>query len=138
MSTQAIAAAVAAKTAAVTGMRGASANTINALPASPWAVVGNHRGTFEAGAFEEMTYTFTMHTFVERTGDDDQTQATVNDLLDAIIAAFRSGITLGTTVAQTRITAWNTDLYQETATAKYQVLETTLEILVKSGRTYTA
>jgi hypothetical protein len=54
----------------------------------------------------------------------------VNDLVDAFVTAYRNGLTLGGTVTEARITAWNTDLYAEVGSALYQVVEFTLLVVV--------
>ncbi len=138
MNTQAVAAGIAARVATITTVRGASATPSDAVPASPWAVVGNHHGTLEAGSFERVTYIFPLRIYVERTADDARTGAIVNGLVDELVAAFRSGITLGAVVAQTRVTDWDTGTYVETDEAAYQCLDANIEVLVASGQSYTA
>jgi hypothetical protein len=130
--------AVVAKAATITGMRGTSAKMPDSIGATPWTVVGPHSGELSPGSWEKYVYSFPLYCYLERTADDARTQAILNDLLDAFIIAYRSGISLGGTVAQTLVRSWNTDRYTEISTSKFQILELTVETTVVGGQTYTA
>ena len=130
MNTNALATAVAAKAVSITGMRGTSAVVPDTIPASPWLIVGSHSATYEAGNMDRIRYTFPLRCYVERTADAGRTETTINDLVDAFVTAYRNGLTYGGTVAEGRITGWNTDLYADVGESKYQVVEFTLFVLV--------
>jgi hypothetical protein len=130
MNTNAVCTAVAAKAAGIAGMRGTSALLPDTIPSSPWLIVGSHAAAYDAGPMDHIHYTFPLRCYVERAPDSARTQATVNDLVDAFVTAYRNGLTLGGTVTEARITAWNTDLYAEVGSALYQVVEFTLLVVV--------
>jgi len=137
MNTNALATAVALKGAGIAGLRGYSAVVPDTIPASPWLIVGSHAATYEAGNMDKVRYTFPLRCYVERTSDSARTQTTINTLVDGFVTAYRNGLTYGGTVAEGRITNWNTDLYAEVGNASYQVVEFTLFVLVldTSGHT---
>lgn len=139
MNTNAVAVAVAAKAAGVAGIRGTSPRPPDKIPSSPWAIVGSHQAVNSGGNIGQRSirYTFPVRVYVERTSDADRVAATINDLVDAFVVAYEAGITLGGTVTQAQITAWNTDLYAEVADAEYQVIEFTLTVLVQEASGYT-
>lgn len=130
MNTNALCTAVAAKASTVTALRGYSAVVPDTIPSSPWLIVGSHSATYEAGNMDKIRYTFPLRVYVERAADSARTQVVVNDLVDAMVTAYRNGLTYGGTVAEARVTAWNTDLYVEVGGALYQVVEFTLFALV--------
>jgi len=132
VNTNALAVAVAAKAAGISGMRGASPLLPDTIPASPWSIVGAHSATFEMDSANRsrVRYTFPIRCYVERTNDAARTASLVNDLVDAFVLAYSTGLTYGATVAEGRITGWNTDLFAEVGSALYQVIELTLFVLV--------
>jgi hypothetical protein len=130
MNTAALSTAIAAKASTIVGLRGYSGALPETLPASPWLIVGSHRATYEAGNMDKIRYTFPLRCYVERTADAARTQTTINGMVDAFVTAYRNGLTYGSTVAEGRITGWNTDLYTEVGEASYQVVEFTLTVLV--------
>lgn len=130
MNTNALATAIAAKAAAIAGMRGTSAVTPETIPATPWTVVGPHSAAYEAGPMDKVRYTFPLRCYVQRTSSAERVQVTANDLVDAFVTAFRNGLTYGGTVAEGRITSWDTDLYATVGEAEYQVIEFSLFVLV--------
>jgi hypothetical protein len=139
MTTQAIAEAVITRAASVSGVRGSSVGFPELLPPSPFVICGNHKAVMDvSGAFEVIVYTFPVQFFVERLGDDSETLSTLHDLIDGAIAAFRTGVTLSGTVAQTKIVRWNTDLYSEVGGSAFQHVEIFVEVRVASGHAYTA
>ena len=79
---------------------------------------------------DKIRYTFPIRCYVERTADAGRESATINGLVDAFVTAYRNGLTYGGTVAEGRITAWNTDLYAEVGQSRYRVVEFTLFVLV--------
>lgn len=137
MNTNALCAAVAVKAAAAAGIRGASALLPDTIPGSPWAVVGPHRATYSAGNMDRIDYTFPIGVYVERTADDARAEAIINNLVDAFVTAFRNGLTYGGTVAEGRITGWDTNLYAEVGGVRYWVVEFSLAVTVldMSGHT---
>lgn len=137
MNTNALAAAVAAKAATITGMRGTSATIPDTIPATPWTIVGDHAGTIDAGNMDKIRYTFPIRCYVERTADAGRESATINGLVDAFVTAYRNGLTYSGTVAEGRITAWNTDLYAEVGQGRYRVVEFTLFVLVLDASGHT-
>ncbi len=128
MNTNALATAIVAKAAGITAMRGASDTVPDTIPASPWTVLGSNAGTIEGGY--RINYTFPLRCYVERTADAGRVAHTVNDLVDAFVAAYRDGLTLSGTVAESRITAWNSDLYAEVGKSEYQVIEFSLLVVL--------
>ena len=130
MNTNALATAIAAKAAGIATMRGTSATVPDTIPATPWAVVGPHSATFEAGPMAKVRYTFPIRCYVQRSSSAQRVQVAANDLVDAFVVAFRDGLTYGGTVAEGRITSWDTDLYTEIGEASYQVIEFSLFVLV--------
>ena len=141
MSTQAVAAdiaGIAAIAATVTGVVGTSANVPETIPATPWAIVGNHHATFAAGANERIDYTFPVRFYVERVASDAQTSTVINGLIDAMMVAFRTGMTLGGIVDGLYITDWNSDLYAEVGGSRYQVLEANVHVIGRGAGDYTA
>lgn len=137
MNTNALATAVAAKAATVTALRGYSAVVPDTIPASPWLIVGSHSAAYEAGPMDRIRYTFPLRVYVERTADAGRTQTIVNGLVDDMVTAYRNGLTYGGTVAEGRITGWNTDLYAEVGDGFYQVVEFTLFVLVLDTSAHT-
>lgn len=137
MNTNALATAIAAKASTISALRGRSAVVPDTIPASPWLVVGSHSATYEAGNMDRIRYTFPLRVYVERQADAGRTEVIVNDLVDAFVTAYRNGLTYGATVAEGRITAWDTNLYAEVGQATYQVIELSLFVLVTdtSGHT---
>lgn len=137
MDTNALATAIAAKAATIATLRGQSAVIPDTIPASPWLIVGSHSATYEAGNMDRVRYTFPLRCYVERTADAGRTQTTVNGLVDAFVTAYRNGLTYGGTIAEGKITGWNTDLYAEVGDGFYQVIEFTFAVLVTdtSGHT---
>lgn len=136
MNTNALATAVAAKAAGITGLRGYSAAVPDTIPASPWLIVGSHSATTELSG-TVTTFTFPLRCYVERTSDSARTQVIVNDLVDDFVAAYWDGLTYGGTIAVGRITGWNTDLYAEVGQADYQVVEFTFTALVRDTTVHT-
>jgi hypothetical protein len=130
MNTNALATAIAAKAAAIATMRGTSATVPDTIPATPWAVVGPHSATYDAGPMDKIRYTFPIRCYVQRTSSAERVQVAANDLVDAFVAAYRNGLTYGGTVAVGRIQSWDTDLYAEIGEAAYQVIEFSLFVLV--------
>ena len=136
MNTNALATAVAAKAAGITAIRGSSAVVPDTIPASPWLIVGSHAASAELGGWK-ITYTFPLRCYVERAADSARTGVIVNDLVDDFVAAYWNGLTYGGTVAEGRITSWNTDLYTEVGEAFYQVIEFTLQVVVVDTTVHT-
>jgi hypothetical protein len=135
MNTNTLAAAVVAKAAGIAGMRGTSPTAPDTIPASPWTIVGAHQAVMD-GITTHIT--FPLRVYVERVTDDARTQAVVNDLVDAMVAAYWDGITIGGTVAQARIVAWNTDLWNpDIGGVAYQVPEFTLVVTILNFNPHT-
>jgi len=130
MNTNALATAIAAKAVGIAGMRGSSAVVPETIAATPWVIVGSHSATYEAGNMDRIRYTFPLRCYVERTADSGRTETIINDLVDAFVTAYRNGLTYGGTVAEGRITGWNTDLYASIGDSLYQVIEFSLFVLV--------
>ncbi len=142
MNTNTLAAAVVAVVAGVTTsggvtMVGVSPEHLEALPGSPYTLNRPHSGGLDQGSWEEATYNFPMTTFVERRDTDARTQMLVNDLLDAIVAAFRSATYLGQAATVCAVTAWDSDNFSKVGGAEYQLLNFTVSVKVFSGQTYT-
>lgn len=136
MSTNDIASDLAAQCTNI--VRAVSPVPVDGIGPSPFAMVADHEGTIEPGNWERIDYLFPVNVYVERTADDARTAETLNDLLDALIAAFRTGIKLAGTVSQALLIGWKTDAYTETETARYKVLQLTVRVTVAQGRAYTA
>jgi hypothetical protein len=142
MNTNTLSAAVVAVVAGVTtaggvAMVGVSPEHLETLPGSPYTLTGPHQGEMLQGSWEEVTYHFPMTTFVERRDTDARMQMLINDLLDAIIAAFRSATYLGQSATVCSVTGWDSDLFSSLGGSDYQLLRFTVAVQVFSGQSYT-
>lgn len=92
----AIAAALAAKAAAIAGVRGATHKVPDALPYTPFVVVfPPTRGSLtELLSQDLMTLTFPVFLYLAKPADTGRTLATVYTYVDAFYAAWRTGRTL--------------------------------------------
>ena len=136
-----IAAALATKVSGIAGMRGCSPALPDTFPAFPWGVVGTVELDHQPGAMEVGTRTFTVLLLVGRVADDARTHLAVRDLLDAAIAALRSGISLslsGSGVAQALLTrATDAETYT-VGEMDYRAVTLTIEVSTFRPSTYTA
>lgn len=136
-----IAAAVAAKVGAVSGMRGCSPRDPDTLPATPWAVLGLPKVTVSAGSWERIDLAFPLRVYAARVSDDPRVTAGVYDQFDLLLDALRTGISYGLSgsgVAQGLLDDVDFDRFWEIGGETYQGFEGTLTVTVAAGRTYTA
>lgn len=132
-----LATAVKTKMASVTGIRSTYARLPDSIAAAPAAILGSPRIDVEAGSFERITYTFPLRLYVERTADDDRTAQTLYDLVDATVAAFRTGNFLdGTSTGPALVVNIDTNGYDTVAGADYFVAECELAVYQHSPQTY--
>lgn len=125
--------------AAISGVRGASSVPPDTIPGTPYCVVGAPKGKLTPGSWEIIEYTFPVDYLIARTSSEDRDQKTINDALDAVIAAFRSGITLSGAVDYALIDTFDTEkFYKGPGNEDYQSIQFTVQVLVATGETYTA
>lgn len=136
-----IATAIAATVAGASGMRGCSSSVLDTIPGTPYGALGLPRVSVDAGAWERITYVWPLHILVARVADGPRTATATFDLLDAIIVAFRTGISGGLSasgVIETLIETGEIDRFYEVGGEEYQALDLVLTTTVGRPTTYTA
>ena len=138
MDVNAIANYIATKAGGISGIRGASGQSVDTIPAAPYVVVGAvHQGSIIPGSWERTRMDFPVRLFIARTADAARTDSTVNSFVNAFIAEFRTQGTESGAVASTVITYFSTD-YEETVGGEdYDGIEFTVEVVVNSAVGYT-
>ncbi len=132
-------AAIIAKAATVSGVRGTYARLPETIPMAPAVVLGQMTWTTIPGNRERTDYTFELSLFVERLRSDDQTIAKADDLIELIQIAYASGITLaqiGTTQCTIRGGAAN--IWPTIGKAEYLQVKFLLHLESSLTRGYTA
>lgn len=137
--TNQIAVALAAIGGSVAGVNGSSPVPVDTIPSTPYFLVGPPKWTQVGGSWEVREYHYLCRLLIARLSTEDRDQTAINDLLDLVDAAFRSGITLGgaLTVASTLILSANTDKFYAVGTQEYQSIDMDVQVIVMSGQTYT-
>jgi hypothetical protein len=135
--TNQIASAVAAIAAGVAGVAGASPVPVDSVPNTPFVYLGPPKWTQVGGSWETREYRFPMHYLIVRVGSEDRDQTAINDALDLMDAAFRSGITLGGIATSTLLLAADTDKFYDIGSASYQSIDFDVQVIVMSAQTYT-
>ena len=136
--TNQIAAALAVEAAAISGVTGASATPVNSIPDTPYVYIGPPRVQQVPGSWESRIYTFPMHYLVARvSGDEAADQAVINDALDAVLNAWRTGVTLGG-LGIAEIVAADGDKFYTVATQEYQSVDFDVRVSVYGAGGYTA
>lgn len=134
-----IAGFIANKAAGISGVRGASPNSIDTIPGTPWAYVGAvHQGSIIPGSWERTRMDYPLRLLIARTADAARNDQTVNSFVASFIAAFRSQGTESATVASTVITYFSTDYSETVGGEDYDGIEFTVEVVVNSAVGYTA
>ena len=134
-----VAQAIANRAAGISGMFAASAFPVDAIPDTPYTVVGPHTGTLPVpGSWEQRILYFPVRCYVSRTAGSTYDQQSINAMVDAFISAFRSGITDSAGVTQIIIQSWNTGLFEVVANEEYQVIDFTFRVDIFQSATYTA
>ena len=136
-----IAAAVATKVGAVSGIRGSSPRDPDTIPVTPWAVVALPRITISAGSWETMDIEFPLRMYAARVSDGARVTQVAYDTFDDVMAALRTGIQYGLSVqgvAQGLLDDVEFDKFWEVGGEIYQGWEGTLTVTVAAGRTWTA
>jgi len=136
-----IATAIAATVAGASGMRGCAPTDPDTIPGTPYGAVGLPKVHVESGAWERITYTWPIRLFVARVADGPRTVVSVYDLIDAIIVAFRTGISGGLSasgVLQTLIETGDADRFYDVGGETYQAFDMVVTTTVGRSTTYTA
>ena len=106
----AIADAVAAKFAGITGIRGASAEVPDAIGFTPYVVVFPPNGTLSRPLSQDVVETdFPCHLYLDRPGDTGRTLQKVYPYIQSVVTAWRTGITLGAIVTESFVESWEVD-----------------------------
>jgi hypothetical protein len=133
-----VAQGLAADAAAVAGIQGASATPVDALPATPFVVIGPPRGSMVGGSWERLFLIYPMHLFFIRAASADRDQVAINDFCDLFITGFRTGITLGVAgVVEALIASWDTNKEQDVNGDTYQLIEFVVSVEVDRPASYT-
>lgn len=135
--TNSLAAALAAECQAITGVATASAYPVDSIPTTPFMYVGPPKLTQVPGTWEERVYTFPLHYMVARV-TEAQDQQTVNDALDLVLDAFRTGITAGGLAVSVLITAADTDRFYTLNGTDYQSIDFEVFVQVMQAGGYTS
>ena len=126
--------ALAAEVASIAGIATAS-TPVDSIPETPFLYVGDNKGNLIGGSWEEKHYVFQLHCAITRVTEDRDQQA-INDLLDQIIAAFRTGIYLGG-LGIAQLLTWDTAKFFTLGETDYQSIDFDCEVFVYSAQTYT-
>lgn len=135
--TNQLATALAAWGAGISGVVGASATPVSTIPGTPYITVNAPRVTITGGSWETVEYDFPFWYLLERTADEAVQQVQVNDALDLIVAAFRSGISLGGLAVSAEGHTADTDKFAKLGATEYQVIEFHVTVTVMQPETYT-
>lgn len=130
-----LATALEAEISGITSIAAHSSTPVDAIPQTPFLYVGPPKGTILGGSWEEREYHFPMRCAIGRT-TEDRDQIVVNDLLDLIVAAFRTGISLGALAASALVLTFDTDTFFTLGAADYQAILFEVQVIVMSGQTY--
>jgi hypothetical protein len=136
-----IATAIAATVAGASGMRGCASADLDTIPGTPYGAVGLPKVRVDQGAWERVTYTWPVRLFVARVSDGPRTTVAVYDLIDAVVVAFRTGISGGLSasgVLETLIETGDADKFYDVGGETYQALDMTVTTTVGRSTTYTA
>ena len=134
-----VAQAIATTAAGISGMFGTSAFPVDAIPDTPFTVVGPHTGTLPApGSWEQRILYFPVRVYLTRWSKSEDVQTAANAMVDSFISAFRLGITHVAGVTQIIIQSWNTGLYEVVGQETYQVVDFTIRVDIYQSATYTA
>lgn len=126
-------------TASISTMRYSSPAPLTNVPPAPVTIIGPPSGRLTPGSWEIMEVRFPMRIYTAKLRNSTQTQHDVNEWVDAFIATFRTGITLGLAgVMQAVIESWNTDAFYEVQGEPYQAVDFVVAVVVAQGETYTA
>lgn len=129
---------IAANAAAVNGIRSASAESLDTVGPTPSLTVGPTTGRITAANYEVITITYPARLYLARTRRESWSQRQIANLLDLLRIANRSDITLGGTVTQCLLTAWDADRWVTIDGAEYQVVDLTYTVDVHAAVAYTA
>jgi hypothetical protein len=132
--TNQLATALAAEVAAIAGLTTA-ATPVDSLPTTPFLYVGPSKGTIIGGSTEELVYMFPLHCLIGR-ASEDRDQYAINELLDQIIAAFRTGMYLGG-LAIAELLAFDTDKFYEVDQVSCQSVDLDCRVTRITAQTYT-
>lgn len=127
-------AAIAAKGAAIPGIKYAYPRMPDTIAGSPALVLGQFTWTTIPGDRERTTYTFELGLYVEWNSEDDQAIAEMDDMLDLVQEHYAKGITLGQTGETTEC-----DILGGVANESAQIgdtiyLNATIRLVLKASR----
>jgi hypothetical protein len=106
----AIADALATKFAAISGIRGATAEVPDAIAMTPYVVVFPPNGLLTRPLSQDVVETdFPSHLYLARPADTGRTLKLVYPYLESVLTAFRTGITLGGLATETFVESWEID-----------------------------
>lgn len=135
-----IASALATAAAAITHVENTSPTPVDAVPATPFVWIGPPKiAQITPGSWDTRIYAFTMNYIIQRVREDaDQLQ--LNDAIEDVLTAFRTGITLGLINPQpiAEIRAVDSDKFWSLGGTDYQGIEFTVVVEVYGPQSYTA
>ncbi len=137
--TNAIKTAVKAKLAATAGILYAYDRLQDTLAGSPAAIMGDHSHSLEPGSWERRVWTFGI-TIAVSSQDRDfaDVDTAMNDVLDALIAEFRSGVQLGNTVMASLLDGWDLGRFETIGGEEWWLRPVSLRVFTAAGATYTS
>jgi hypothetical protein len=137
-----IAAAIAARVAAINGVRGCASTEVDTIPSSPYGSVGLPTYTVSPGSWERQVIRWPVRVFVARVQDEPRVTTSAYDVADGLVVAMRTGVSGGTALAAAGLVAMvvesiDLDRFYSIGGEDYHTVEAVVATTVAHGATYT-